>query len=241
VNTPADKDDLCIDERKRRILERIPTAAAATSTSQSVLVDAGTVVCVGRGRPLFHQGDRAAAIAMIGAGHLRLSRELADRSKGRTFSIGYRGMGDLVGEAALGGAPRYRETAVATEDVEALLVPVATVRALSAADHAFGSCLLSMLVDRHADTEDRLASLLFRSVEARFADFLIGAIARWGIPEPRGVLIAATFTQREIASLIGCTRETLTVAFGKLRREGVIEIDRHRIIVLDRDALKSRV
>ncbi len=150
-------------------------------------------------------------------------------------------MGDLVGEAALGGVNLYRESAVATEDVEALLVPVATVRALVAADHAFGCGLLSMLVDRHGDAEDRLASLLFRNVEARLAEFLVKAAARWGIPEPRGVLIAASFTHQEMASMIGSTRETVTLTLGDLRRKGVIEIKRRRIVVLDRDALRSRI
>ena len=162
----VDKDGLSeIEVRKRRILKRTPMAAAAAPASQQALVDAGTVQRVGKGRPLVCQGEQASQIAMIGMGRLRLTRALADA---RTLSIGYRGTGDLVGEASLGGAPAYRETAVATEDVEALMVPVTTVRALVAADHAFGSGLLSMIIERHGDTEDRLASMLFqRGGEAR--------------------------------------------------------------------------
>jgi CRP-like cAMP-binding protein len=234
-----DKDGLSeIEVRKRRILKRTPMASAATPASQQALVDAGSIQRVGKGRPLVCQGEPANVIAMIGMGRLRLTRALSDA---RTLSIGYRGTGDLVGEAALGGAPLYRETAVATEDVEALMVPAATVRALVAADHAFGSGLLSMLVERHGDTEDRLASMLFRNVEARLAEFLVKAAARWGIPEPRGVLIAAPFTHQEMANMIGSTRETVTLTLGDLRKKGVIEIDRRRIVVLDREALRSRV
>ena len=234
-----DKDGLSdIEVRKRRILKRTPMASAATPASQQALVDAGTILRVGKGRPLVCQGEQAATLAMIGMGRVRLTRALSDA---RTLSIGYRGTGDLVGEAALGGATAYRETAVATEDVEALMVPVATVRALVAADHVFGCGLLSMLVERHGDTEDRLASMLFRNVEARLAEFLVKAAARWGIPEPRGVLIAAPFTHQEMANMIGSTRETVTLTLGDLRKKGVIEIDRRRIVVLDRESLKSRV
>ena len=100
---------------------------------------------------------------------------------------------------------------------------------------------VTMLVDRHGDTEERLASMLFRNVEARLAEFLVKAAARWGIPEPRGVLIAAPFTHQEMASMIGSTRETVTLTLGELRKKGVIDIDRRRIVVLDRDALKSRI
>lgn len=236
---PLAKDGLNdLDTRKRRILKRAAMANAAQPASQQALVDAGAVLRISKGRPLISQGEPATTIAMIGMGRVRLMRALSDA---RTLSIGYRGSGDLVGEAAIGGVTQYRESAIATEDVEALMIPVTTVRALVAADQAFGSGLLSVLVDRHGDTEDRLASMLFRNVEARLAEFLVKATARWGIPEPRGVLIAAPFTHQEMANMIGSTRETVTLTLGDLRRKGVIDIDRRRVVVLDREALKSRV
>ncbi len=225
-----------IEALKRRILRHSSLASDATQASRQAMVDAGAIQRVSKGRPLICQGEPASAIAMIGMGRIRLTRALSDA---RALSIGYRGTGDLVGEAALGGATVYRETAVATEDVEALLVPIATFRALVAGDHAFGAGLLALLVERHADTEDRLASMLFRHAEARLAEFLVKAAQRWGISEPRGVLIAASFTHQEMAELIGSTRETVTVTLGELRKKGLIEIDRRRVIVLDRDGLKA--
>ncbi|HVY45707.1 MAG TPA: Crp/Fnr family transcriptional regulator, partial [Minicystis sp.] len=212
-----------LDARKRRILRRGAVGTSASPATQSALADAGTIQRVSKGRPLISQGDAAASIALIGMGRVRLMRTLTDA---RTLSIGYRGAGDVVGEAALGGVQQHKDSAVATEDVEALLVPVQTVRALMAADQAFGSALMTMLVDRHGDTEERLASMLFRNVEARLAEFLVKAASRWGIPEPRGVLIAAPFTHQEMANMIGSTRETVTLTLGDLRKKGVIEIDR---------------
>lgn len=240
VGPPALGNDggLDLDARKRRIIRRGAMGNGASPATQTALAEAGTIQRIGKGRPLINQGDPATAIAMIGMGRVRLTRSIGDA---RSLSIGYRGAGDLIGEAALGGAIAHRESAIATEDVEALLVPVNTVRALIAADQAFGSAFVAMLVDRHGDTEERLASMLFRNVEARLAEFLVKAAVRWGIPEPRGVLIAAPFTHQEMASMIGSTRETVTLTLGELRKKAVIDIDRRRIVVLDRDALKSRI
>jgi CRP/FNR family transcriptional regulator, cyclic AMP receptor protein len=238
TRTLGNDGGLDLDARKRRIIRRGSMGNNATPATQTALAEAGTIQRVGKGRPLISQGDAATSIAMLGMGRVRLMRSMSDA---RSLSLGYRGAGDIVGEAALGGVAAHRESALATEDVEALLVPVATVRALIAADQAFGSGFVTMLVERHADTEERLASMLFRNVEARLAEFLVKAAARWGIPEPRGVLIAAPFTHQEMANMIGSTRETVTLTLGDLRRKGVIEIDRRRIVVLDRDALKSRV
>lgn len=228
---------LDLDARKRRILRRGNLGNAASPNTQTALVDAGTIQRVARGRLLVAQGDAVTSVALVGLGRLRLVRAMND---GRNLSLGYRGAGDLIGEAALGGATVQRESAVAMEDVEALVVPLATMRSAMAADTAFANAVLTTLFERQADTEERLASMLFRNVEARLAEFLLKAAARWGIPDPRGVLITAPFTHQEMASMIGSTRETVTLTLGDLRRKGIIEIDRRRIVVLDREALKSR-
>lgn len=225
------------DARKRRILRRGAVGSAASAASQTALSDSGTIQRVTRGRPLVTQGDPANSVVMLGSGRVRLVRAL---NEGHTLSLGYRGAGDLLGEAALGSVPNHRESAIATEDVEALIVPIATVRGLMASDPAFSNALLAALVERNAETEERLASMLFRNVEARLAEFLLKAAARWGIPDPRGVLISAPFTHQEMASMIGSTRETVTLTLGELRRKGIIEVDRRRIVVLDREGLKTR-
>ncbi len=229
---------LDLDARKRRIIRRGAIGNAASPATQTALAEAGTIQRIAKGRPLVTQGEGTTSIAMLSLGRVRLTRGLSD---GKTLSLGYRGAGDILGEAALGGVAQHRESAIATEDVEALQIPVQTFKNLMATDANFAAAVVSMLIERHTDTEERLASMLFRNVEARLCEFLLKAATRWGIPDPRGVLISAPFTHQEMASMIGSTRETVTLTLGELRRKGVIEIDRRRIVVLDRDALKSRL
>jgi CRP-like cAMP-binding protein len=229
---------LDLDARKRRIIRRGAIGNAASPASQTALAEAGTIQRIAKGRPLITQGEAVSTIAMVSLGRVRLTRGLSD---GKTLSLGYRGAGDILGEAALGGVTHHREGAVATEDVEALQIPLQAFRSLMTSDPSFAAAIVTTLIERHTDTEERLASMLFRNVEARLCEFLLKAAARWGIPDPRGVLISAPFTHQEMASMIGSTRETVTLTLGDLRRKGVIEIDRRRIVVLDRDGLKSRI
>ncbi|MEO7329790.1 MAG: Crp/Fnr family transcriptional regulator [Minicystis sp.] len=227
-----------LDARKRRIIRRGPIGNAASHASLAALIEAGTISRVEKGHLLITQGEQAGHVLFLGMGRLRITRAMGD---GRSLALGYRGAGDVLGESGLGGVSAHRESAAATEDVEALLVPLPVVRAICSVDQAFGTALLTSLIERHHDTEERLASMLFRNVEARLSEFLVKASARWGIPEPRGILIAAPFTHQEMANMIGSTRETVTLTLGDLRRKGVIEIDRRRIVVVDREALKARV
>jgi CRP/FNR family transcriptional regulator, cyclic AMP receptor protein len=224
-----------VEIRKRQILKASPLHAA-TPVSLNTLVGVGELLRVENGRSLLCEGEPAAAVAILGTGRVRLSRMLEGAGK---LALGYRGVGDVVGESALGAAHRT-ETAIAMEHVEALMVPAEALRALGAADQALGSSLLQVLLARQRETEERVASLLIRSVEGRVCDFLVRAAARWGVPEPRGVLIAAHFTHQELADLLGSTRETLTLTLGELRREGLIDVDLRRIVLRDRAALATR-
>lgn len=227
-----------IEAKKRRMLKRNTIANGASSDSQTVLCDAATLQRVSRGRPLVAQGESIASIAIVGTGRLRMIRTIDD---GRSLSLGYRGPGDIIGEAALGGTQDHRESAVAAEEVEALIIPLATAKQVMANDLGFATAVMATLIARHYDAEERLASMLFRNVEARLAEFLLKAATRWGIPDPRGVLIAAPLTHQEMASMIGSTRETVTLTLGDLRRKGIIEFDRRRIVIRDKDSLRTRV
>lgn len=236
---PGSTDELGdVDERKRRIITRSPIGSAASAASRQVLLEAGSIHRVGKARTLFPQGEAATTVALIGLGRLRLVRSSSD---GKTLLVGYRGAGDLLGEAALGGVPAHRENAIVTENVDALLVPLATMKQLLASDAGMSSALLATMLERQLDTEERLASVLFRNVEARLCEFLTKAAARWGVPDPRGVLIAAPFTHQEMASMIGSTRETVTLTLGDLRRKNIVDVDGRRIVILDREALRARI
>jgi CRP-like cAMP-binding protein len=239
VARPSSTDALVdLDSRKRRIIARGILGHGTSPATQQAMLDAGSIHRVGKGRTLFPQGEAATTVALVGLGRLRLVRSSSD---GRTLLLGYRGAGDILGEDAITGVTTHRESAIVMEDVDALVVPIETMKELFARDAGMATTLLSSLLERQTDTEERLASVLFRNVEARLAEFLVKASIRWGIPDPRGTLISAPFTHQEMASMIGSTRETVTLTLGDLRRKNVIEIDRRRVVVLDRDALRSRI
>ncbi len=51
------------------------------------------------------------------------------------------------------------------------------------------------------------------------------------MPEREGVLIDIPLPHREIASIVGSTRESVTVRLNAMRREGTIEFVNRRILV----------
>jgi CRP/FNR family transcriptional regulator len=62
---------------------------------------------------------------------------------------------------------------------------------------------------------------------------------RFGVRDSRGVIVDVRLTHREMASLIGATRETVSVAIVELRNAGHIATEARRVIVVDERALRE--
>jgi CRP-like cAMP-binding protein len=225
-------DDAC----KLRIVACSTLARTATPATQGALVRAGTLRRVGRDERMFRHGEPAVDIVLVGAGHVRLWRPVTGGSARVT---GYRSAGEVAGEAALGDGAIHDESAEGMTVTEALCVPRGVVLELVARDAALNAAVLRLLVARHQAAQEQIGALLRDSVERRLAAFLLAAAARWGVPEPRGVRVAASLTHAELASLLGSTRETVTLTLGNLRRAGAIALDRRQVIILRRDALEE--
>ncbi|HSN97008.1 MAG TPA: Crp/Fnr family transcriptional regulator, partial [Candidatus Nanopelagicales bacterium] len=160
--------------------------------------------------------------------------------RGRAFVIGHRGPGELVGEAALAGLAAASEHVVVIDEAEAVSFPVAGLRRLLGSDAALQLAVTKVLVARQLEAETRLTSLLLRGVEARLIEFLTAAVGRWGEPHAAGQVISAPFTHADIALLIGSTRETVTLLLGRLKRAGLIDFERRRIVIQDAAGLGRR-
>lgn len=226
-----------IRARIQRALRLSPLFERASRATREAAQGAGELVVAPGGAVVVEQGSVPDALMVLGRGRARLER-LAPG--GRIVPLGYRGGGELLGEACLGHAPAQRERAVALEEVEYVRLPLPVLDELLAQDTTLGPAVLALLLARQRETEDRIASLLFRDVEGRLAEFLRQAADRWGVPNPKGTLISAPLTHLEIAQSIGSTRETVTLTLGALRREGLLDVAGRRLIVCDPERLAAR-
>jgi CRP-like cAMP-binding protein len=223
--------------RIQRTLKASALFERSSRASRDAAIAGGELDVVPGGTLVIAQGAPPDALLVLGRGRARLERAAPD---GRVVPLGYRGSGDVLGEACLGRAPAHEENATAMEELEIVRLPVSLMDTLAAEDAALGHAVLALLLGRQRETEDRIESLLFRNVEGRLAEFLLAAADRWGVPTPGGTLISAPITHLEIAQSIGSTRETVTLTLGALRRKGVLDVAGRRLIVRDRAALAAR-
>jgi CRP-like cAMP-binding protein len=172
---------------------------------------------------------------VVGAGRARLVKTVGTR----VVTLHYVGVGDVYGEGFLSDEAEDFELLV-LGDMDALRVPLDVLERLVAEQPSVARALLEVQNARRRQVEERLTDFLTRTVEARVASFVQQVAARHGVPESRGVLVGEKFTHIEIAEYVGATRETVTLVLGVLKRDGILDTDHRRIVVLDAQGLAQR-
>ncbi|MGH9175916.1 MAG: Crp/Fnr family transcriptional regulator, partial [Vicinamibacterales bacterium] len=96
--------------------------------------------------------------------------------------------------------------------------------------------LMQSLSERLIRSEERLEEMAFKGVPSRLASLLLRLTTE---TDWRGRPILAGLTHQQLAELTGTTRETITLTLNSFKAEGLIEIARKRITLLDRDHLRT--
>ncbi|GAB4333200.1 MAG: Crp/Fnr family transcriptional regulator [Calditrichia bacterium] len=87
--------------------------------------------------------------------------------------------------------------------------------------------------------ENKLQNLVFKDIKTRICDLLYSLYQKSGDKERQ--IIKVPLTHRDIANLVGCTRETASLNLSELKKEGIIDYDRRRIKILAMDRLKKHI
>ena len=83
----------------------------------------------------------------------------------------------------------------------------------------------------------RLEYVIFGNADTKVASSIQMCMERFGVESKEGVLIDLPLTHKDIASLVGMTRETVSIALEKLRQKEIITQKNKHIVVLNKEAL----
>jgi CRP/FNR family transcriptional regulator len=82
--------------------------------------------------------------------------------------------------------------------------------------------------------------LVFKNVNQRLAGLLLHLYEEYGYEKNDNTYIYLKLTHYDIASLIGSTRETTTASLNDLKREGLIDFDGRKLVILNKEGLEKR-
>lgn len=153
--------------------------------------------------------------------------------EGHELSVAFCDRGDFFGEMALlSGEPRSA-SAEAMEPTEVLVLHRQVFHSHLLSSPSTAVHVIETLSQRLRRTTESAEELMSLNVPQRVARKLWELAERYGVEQAGGVLIDMDLSQEAIASLAGTTRESANRALSRLREQGVVDVERVRIRVLD--------
>jgi len=82
-----------------------------------------------------------------------------------------------------------------------------------------------------------MVNLIADDADTRIAKLILRLGARYGRREGRVIHLDLPLTHQEIADMVGTTRQTVTSTLSRLKKQGVLSIDTHRIHIESEELL----
>ena len=190
---------------------------------------------VEQGEIFYTPGDRSEALFMLKRGRVRLYKLAPD---GWEFTLAVVEAGTMFGEMAL-TAQRLREAyAEAMEPSDICVLKREDLERIVRGNPDVGLRMIRVLSERLRVCETRLEDIGLKEVPARLANLVLQLAESEGVMTSDGPKIPTHYTHRQLATMIGSSRETVTRAFTKLQESGAVELRRRRIYVKDIEVLE---
>jgi CRP-like cAMP-binding protein len=188
-----------------------------------------------KGDVLFRKGDEGTALYIIIKGRMKIT---VPSKLGDEITLAILSPGDFFGEMALlDSLPR---SADATAMEETLLYVLNRSDFLSFLIHNENAVrsILYALSSRLRKTDDFLTEVCFLNISARLARRLLEMSESLIHENKPGSSMELKLTQKDLASLLGTTRETINRELKILRDRGIVSTSRNLITIHNRELLK---
>lgn len=191
-----------------------------------------------RGEPIYLPSQVADGVLLIAKGRVKICHLTPD---GKQSILNFIDSGEIFGELSLLGTAKREEFAEASEATSLVLIPKPVMLTLIGKYPHISLGITKLIGQRRLRIERRLRNLLFRSNRERVIHLLLEMAEKYGQPTDQGLELGIKLSHQELASIIGSTRETVTVMLGHLQSEGKLKIARRKITIFDIDKLRKEV
>jgi CRP/FNR family transcriptional regulator, cyclic AMP receptor protein len=187
-----------------------------------------TMSTVTKGRVFYRPEEPGEVLFILKEGRVQLYRISPE---GKKLVITTLGPHTLFGEMALLGTKMHNTFAEAVDDCLICVMSRTDLERLILSKPQVALRILEITGKRLREAEERLESMAFKGIPARLASLLLRLSDEQGTDDVRGL------THQDLAESVGTYRETATQVLNDLKTQGLIEIGRKRIKILNKEEL----
>lgn len=209
--------------------QAVPYLSGLTSEIIQALANAATSRQYAAGAVIFTEGDPDNALYMVEEGAVKICHY---SKEGREQTLNTFSSGDTFNDVAALDGGASPATALAFTDVTLWRVTRADLQGLATRYPALAWALIESIARRTRYLVGLVQDLSLRSVKSRLAKLLLDQAS-----VDQDEIVPRMLTQEEMASRLGTVREVVGRALRSLAAAGIIEFDRHQIVILDAERL----
>ena len=237
MNTRTDEQGVEVHEEKTqssqpaekmRYLSELAVFQDLTPREMQELNRITTMSHVPRGRVFYRPEETGEVLFILKEGRVQLYRISPE---GKKLVITTLGPHTLFGEMALLGAKMHNTFAEAIDDCLICVMSRTDLERLILNKPQVALRILEVTGKRLREAEERLENMAFKGIPARLASLLLRLAEEQGSNEISGL------THQDLAESVGTYRETATQVLNDLKSQGLIDIGRKRIKILDAERL----
>jgi CRP/FNR family transcriptional regulator, cyclic AMP receptor protein len=188
------------------------------------------------GELLLQQNDRQRNLYVIRSGTVRT---FYTAPSGREITLAYWQAGDLLGADRLYEGGIFRWSCQTVTPTEAYSILETEMRAFVANVPDLAVAIIEALSFKVQWLSSLVQVLGTESVSRRLGHLLDTLCELYGVQSDVGITINAPFTHEDLATMVGASRQWVTMALARFQANGILKLGKRRIEVLRRDRLTS--
>jgi CRP-like cAMP-binding protein len=221
------------------LLLQIPLFTSLRQAERANLTTLLRRLTLKKGEVLFRKGDEGAALYIVVQGRIKVAYP---SKSGDEVTLAIFSNGEFFGEMALlDGMPRSAD-ATALEETQLCVLNRSDFLSFIVSNPNAVQSVLHALSMRIRKTDDLLGETCFMSISLRLARRLVEMVQNQPAYDPRSKApVELNLMQKDLASLLGVSRESINKELKALRDRGVVTTSRNTITIMDMDVLKRRM
>lgn len=213
---------------KLKYLSELMVFQDLTSKEMEELNRITTMSTVYKGRVFYRPEEPGEVLFILKEGRVQLYRISPE---GKKLVITTLGPHTLFGEMALLGTKMHNTFAEAVDDCLICIMSRTDLERLILSKPQVALRILEITGQRLQEAEESLESMAFKGIPARLANLLLR------LSDEQESDVVTGLTHQDLAESVGTYRETATQVLNDLKSQGLIEIGRKRIKLLDRETI----
>ncbi len=184
---------------------------------------------------IYFPDDVSTNIYLVANGRVKIGSYTSD---GKEIIKAILSKGEIFGEMALTGEEKRNDYANAMDsNTRVCPMGIEDLQALMKDNKQLSLKIFKIIGLRFKKLERRIESLVFKDARTRIIEFLKEMAEEKGQKVGFEMMIKNHLTHKDIASLTGTSRQTVTTVMNELREDNIINFDRRRILIRDMERL----